>query len=149
MQLIDASTLTYHPFVSRDDAGAMYVSLPAIEFEIDSQYQIQVEAIVQKQRLKYGFQSLYLDASAITTGTTYITVGTTQQVVAMLAGYQGYRPLLVNPESQVFTFSNPGANAAGNSQILRAYLLNVTVTSTEWGTLAGSGSGGSGVAVWG
>lgn len=126
----------------------MYLALPALEFKNDSQFQVQAEAVIQQQKLKFPFQSVYLDASSITTGTTYVVVGTTQQSVSISAGYQGYRALLVNPGSQVFTFSNPGANAAGSSQILRAYLLNVTVTSAEWPTVAGAGAGG-GAAVWG
>jgi hypothetical protein len=147
MRQIDSSTLTFYPFVSRDNPKAFLLALPPLDFLIDAQYQIQAQASQGAKALDYPFQSVYLDASAVTSGTTFVDIGTTGQTVAIRAGYQGYRPVLCNPGSQVFTFRNPGANAAGGSQVLKVFLLNIAVIGQEWGVLAGSG--GSSGAVWG
>jgi hypothetical protein len=147
MRLVNASLLTYHPFVSRDHADAFLLSLPPIDFQIDAQYQIQAEAVVQAKRLPFQFQSVYLDASAITTGTTYLTIGTTGQIVAIRPGSQGYRPLVCNPGAQTFTLTNTGANAAGTSQILNVIFLNIPVVGTEWAASAGASPAAA--TVWG
>jgi hypothetical protein len=146
---IDTSLLTFHPFVSRGYDDAFYVQLPSIDFNLDSQYSLQTEAVLQLQHLKHQFQSLYLDASAINSGTTFVSLSPTQQSVAILSGYQGYRPVICTPGTQQFVFSNPGAFAAGaGPQVLKVYLLNVPVIGVSWGVNAESG-GGSASAVWG
>jgi hypothetical protein len=144
MTQINASLLHYQPFVSRDNPKALFLALTPIDFAIDSQFQIQAEAAQGVAKPEFLYQSVYLDAALITAGTTFIDVGTTGQTVAIRAGYQGYRPLLCNAGSQVFTFRNPGANGAGGSQILKAFLLNIPVVGADWG--AGTAAVG---ALWG
>ena len=148
MTLIDPSVLNFHPFVSRENPNALYLPLTPIDFERDSDFQFQVQSAIQRKRLEFQFQSLYLDAAEITSGTTYVYMSATNQRVGIRAGYQGYRPVVCNPGDQGFIFSNAGANAAGGSQVLRVMLLNVPVIGTEWAILAGAASGG-GSAVWG
>lgn len=130
---VNSSLLTFHPFVSRDNPSAFLISLGKIDFQLDQDFQFQVQAAVPLQRLPFQIQSVYLDASLITTGVTTIIVGTTGQRISIKAGFQGYMPLLCNPGSQVFTFHNQDANGSGSlPQILFAFLLNVPVIGMQW-----------------
>jgi hypothetical protein len=130
---VNTALVTYHPFVSRDNPDAALINLGLIDFQRDSQFQFQVQAVTPLQRLKYSIQSVYLDASAITTGFTSLSIDVTGQMVSIAPGYQGYRTLLCNPGSQVFTLSNAAANSAGGSQIIQVIFMNVPVVGVQWG----------------
>jgi hypothetical protein len=131
---INSQILTYHPMIARDHpTSAFMMNLGAIDFQLDPDFQFQVQSAIQLHNLKHQFQAIYLDASRITAGTTYVNIGVTDQTIGIKFGFQGYFPIVANPGSQTFTFSNPDANGSGVlPQVLRAILLNVPVVSSIW-----------------
>ena len=130
---INSQILTYHPMISREHRSAFMMNLGPMDFQLDPDFQFQVQSAIQLHNLKQQFQSIYLDASGITAGVTDVNIAVTDQTISIPFGWQGYFPVIANPGSQTFTFSNPDANGSGPlPQILRAILLNVPVIGSSW-----------------
>lgn len=130
---IDTSILSFQPLVSRGNPEAFLFPLGQIDFQFDTIYQVNVQAVTQAQRLIHPFQAIYMDASQVTTGVTTLTVFATSQSVCIRPGYQGYFPLVCNPGSLVYTFTNlMGKNTYGNPQPFTAILLNIPVVACQW-----------------
>jgi hypothetical protein len=141
---IGTNYLSFLPLISRI-AGARVLPIPALDFKLDTGYQIDVTATVQSAQLEHGIQSLWVDGGGATYGVFTVQVFGTGQLVRVPAGYQGYVPVLcVN--TFIFTVTNPSVpnTVATGTQMFNMAFLNVPFVSGLWIAAGGYGVGGLG-----
>lgn len=135
MTNINATVLSFQPMVSRGNPHAVLFPVGMIDFQFDTVFQLNIQAVTQYQQLEHLFQAVYMDASQVTVGNTVLTVFATNHQVRIRPGHQGFFPLICNPGSLVFTFTNNDAmNTYGNSNPFSAILLNIPVVASQWQT---------------
>ena len=146
MANLDTTYLSFLPLVSRVAPDARVLPTGPIDFTIDSQWNVDLSAVVAASQLKHAPQGLFVDASNIVSGSTQITIFGTGQTIVVPAGIQGYYPILCTTNTFQFIITNLGIpyGSPRNAAILYIFFVNIPVVASQWQTLSPTGSGGYG-----
>lgn len=144
--LVSTQYLSPIPLVSRVGLDARVLTLNPMDFALDSEYQIDITAVVQAAQLVHPIQSMFVDASDIPYGSTVIQLFGSGQRIVVPPQTEGYYPLLLTRGSYVFTLTNGSNLGVPVGAPLRVFFMNVPYVQSQWSTVAASGaSGGYGV----
>jgi hypothetical protein len=145
MQSLATHYLAFIPLVSRISGDARVMAVEGIDFTVDAAWQIDLTAAVQSAQLRHPIQAIFIDASAVPFGNTTLQVFGTGQKIVLPPQYQGYFPLLLTPNSFIFTFTNGGNLANVPLAPLPVFFINVPFVAQMWPVNPTQNSGGYGV----